>query len=95
MAAEIDRGRAEDLAVRLLLDITPALRVEPHGRDNVFVALNAVVFALPPLFAGADFDASAFEFFRRALADNLVTFAAERDMALVLPGWLAGAAEGC
>jgi hypothetical protein len=89
---EIDRARTEALAVELLRAVGATLATPPLGKDNVFVALNALAFALCPVLAGSTGpDAAALEFFRRALADNLVLFAAEHRIDCTVPDWLAEA----
>lgn len=88
MPPEIDRARTEALAAELLRAVRLALATAPLGNDNIFVALNALAFVLCPVLAGTGFDPKALEFFRRALADNLVGIAAEHGIEFAVPDWL-------
>ena len=71
-AGEVDRARVEPLTVEILRLIRPELTREPHGRENVFVVLNALPGAAAPLIAGTR-DDRARQFFGQALADNIAT----------------------
>ena len=89
MPTEIDRARTVTLAAELLRAIRPTLAAQPPGHDNVLVVLNATAAALCPVLAGTGFDPAALAFFRRALAENLLTFALDHGLDCAIPDWLA------
>jgi hypothetical protein len=89
MPVEIDRERTEALAAQLLAAVRPVLQQSPYGPHNIYVALNALAFALCQVLAGTGFNPAALTLFRRALAEIAVEIGAERGMPCELPAWLA------
>lgn len=66
----LDRTRVERLAENVMLTVRPELARQPPGRENVYVALNALAIAAAAIIAGAADEGR--QFFDRALAENLV-----------------------
>jgi hypothetical protein len=74
----VDREAVEQLAGALMAVVNSHYREGEWRAGKPALALevlNALAFALSPVFAGTTFDPQAFAFFRRALADNLEVLA--------------------
>jgi hypothetical protein len=71
MPQEVDRERVEKLAVEIMLAVRRTMTTPPLARDNVFIPLNALAFAVATILAGTGNDPAARDFFDNALSQNI------------------------
>lgn len=68
--AELDCVRTRRLAAKLSRTVRPTLVLQPPRRENLYIALDALAWAVAMILSGTE-DRDALDFFALALKQNL------------------------